>query len=120
MRVEMLKSTMRGRRTAGSKGKRKYRGEKRRRNVLCVFGIHFFENPISRFMSAYCNRFVINESFTFPISYRLIFNKFVAVRLKLLVRGAALHASCSILFNTNCHCVLSLSFFIANEKTVFS
>lgn len=68
-----------------------------RRNCFCVFLVsNNFENPIACFMFACCNRFVINESFSFPISYRLIFNKCSAVRLKLLAWGAQRHVSCSI------------------------
>lgn len=78
-----IKSTFEGE-TNGSKSSNENAGERKKKKcILCVFGIQhcFFENPISRFMFACCNRFVINESFSFPISYRLIFNKF-SVRLE--------------------------------------
>lgn len=71
--------------------------KKKKKKYFCVFfgiqhKIYVFENPISCFMVACCNRFVINESFSFPISYRLIFNNFYAVRLKLLLVGSWLIA----------------------------
>lgn len=109
IKVRCLKAPLRGRRTAGSKSKQKYRGEKEEE---MFFGIQFFENPISRFMSAYCNRFVINESCSFPISYRLIFNKFVSVRLKL---RSGIHLTC-FLFNIAQFVFCST---LPNNKSIF-
>lgn len=52
---------------------RRWREERRETKNIFVFT---FEIPITSLMFACCNRFVINESFSFPISYRLISNKF--------------------------------------------
>lgn len=113
------KSTLRGRRTAARRT-----GKEEEICFLCVFGIQqrkcfFFENPISRFMFACCNRFVINESFSFPISYRLIFNKFVGASWSELDRFLFDNCRCFFVHSTSPHrhVDVSMFFFLFFEKS---